>query len=89
VNPNHLFIGTAKDNAQDMKAKDRHLYGERNAEAKLTEGQAFQIHARSAKGEGSYKIAKAFGISQTQVMRILHGKRWEHVSEAVRAIRGS
>src|SRR5579872_970926 len=25
VNPRHLFLGTKKDNAQDMKAKERHL----------------------------------------------------------------
>jgi hypothetical protein len=37
VNPDHLFVGSAKVNAEDMKAKDRHLRGELNTEAILTE----------------------------------------------------
>lgn len=29
VNPDHLFLGTVKDNAQDCRAKERHRYGAR------------------------------------------------------------
>ena len=31
VNPNHLFLATAKENTQDMLAKGRHKYGTWNA----------------------------------------------------------
>ncbi|MCK9416834.1 HNH endonuclease [Candidatus Dojkabacteria bacterium] len=30
VNPNHLFLGTQRDNMQDMSKKDRSLKGEKN-----------------------------------------------------------
>src|SRR6185369_12510723 len=39
VNPEHLFLGTAADNAQDMTEKGRSPRGERHGSAKLTEEQ--------------------------------------------------
>lgn len=79
VNPDHLFLGTQSDNLGDMKAKGRHLYGERNTEAKLTEKQVEGIHEMSAEGSSTYALARAFGVSQSTIWRILNGLRWEHV----------
>lgn len=79
VNPAHLFIGSKEDNAQDMKAKDRHLYGVRNSEAKLTDAGVLQIYAWSDKGWSQHRIADHFGLSQGTVFKILHGQRWAHL----------
>jgi hypothetical protein len=84
VNPSHLFLGTKKDNAQDMKAKDRHLYGERNTEAKLTEMQVVQIHRLySSGGFSTYQLADDFGVCQGTIWKILQGLRWEHVKKKI------
>lgn len=81
VNPEHLSIGTPGDNAQDMKAKGRHLNGERNLNSKLTEAQALAIKTLLAHSQLSQRtIANLFGIQQMQVSRIKRGERWAHVA---------
>lgn len=87
VNPNHLFVGTTADNAQDMKEKGRHLYGERNSKVVLTETKVLKIHAMSAQGVSQATIARNFGVSQIQVSRIIRGERWGHVLEALKQAR--
>jgi len=79
VKPSHLFVGTTKDNLQDMKAKDRHLKGSRNAMSKLTDQKVRQIHKLSNEGLSQGKIAKTFGVGQSTVWKILKGERWEHI----------
>lgn len=76
VNPQHLFVGSQKDNMQDMKMKNRHLAGERNAKAKLTDVQARSIRRRRIAGERGCDLAKEFGVSQATVCRIAHGLRY-------------
>lgn len=79
VNPAHLFLESGKANLQDMKAKDRHLRGERNEQSKLTEADVDHIHDLREAGLSTYKIAAQFPVSQMTVARILRGLRWEHV----------
>lgn len=88
VNPRHLFLGTKEDNAQDMKAKDRHLYGERNTEVKLTEKQVLRIHRLyETGGFSTYQLADRFGVRQGTIWKILHGHRWAHVKKKIDAAR--
>lgn len=79
VNPAHLFLGDHHDNHMDMKAKGRHLYGERNTEAVLTEVSVRKIKELLATGEAQSKIALLFGVCQMTISRINTGKRWSHV----------
>jgi hypothetical protein len=79
VNPNHLKLGTCADNLQDMKNKDRHLRGERNAKSKLTESQVIEIHELHEQGMSTHKLAKRFNIGQMTAWRIVNGHRWEHI----------
>lgn len=82
VNPDHLFLGTKKDNARDMVSKGRHCYGERQGSHKLSEKDVRSILAMVADGKMSQaKIAKAFGIGPMQVSRIKTGKRWAHLQD--------
>lgn len=79
VNPAHLFLGNAKDNAQDMRDKGRHLPGESNTEAVLTAKDVVAIRAVLDTGMPQSRIAKMFGISQITVSRIKRRLRWAHV----------
>jgi|SRR6267378_2687469 len=79
VNPEHLSVGTCKDNQQDMKAKGRSTKGERSSCAKLKESQIHQIRYCLSIGMTQEHIARVFGVSQIQISRINTGKRWQHV----------
>jgi hypothetical protein len=94
-NPAHLFLGTAADNNADMASKGRAARGDRNGsrsqpgrlcrgeavtQAKLTAADVRQIRALYAEGALSQeKIGLLFGISQTQVGKIVHRVWWRHV----------
>lgn len=80
VNPDHLSIGTCKENLQDMKEKDRSTFGERNQRAVLSKTQVEAIKILLASGAMSQgEIAKQFGVHQVQVSRIGLGKQWARV----------
>jgi hypothetical protein len=76
VNPNHLFLGTQKDNLQDMARKGRSTLGTRNARAKLTEAQAREIKQSSL---ASSELAKRFNVSVSAISSIKRNERWSHV----------
>lgn len=81
VNPAHLFLGSHADNLQDMASKDRHLKGERNAQAKMTEAQVEEVFDLRAAAWSQREIAERFGVGQMNICRILRGDRWRHVYE--------
>jgi predicted XRE-type DNA-binding protein len=76
VNPEHLFLGTSKDNAEDMVIKGRSCRGNKNARAILTQDDVIAI--RRAAGT-QREIADRFGISRPHVSSILSCRRWSHV----------
>lgn len=78
-NPEHIFLGTSSDNHLDMKEKNRHLYGEKNSQAKLSDTKISQIKKCIDSGMSQSIIAKAFGIHQTTVSKINRGCRWQHI----------
>lgn len=80
VNPEHLFLGTTKDNQQDMKSKGRSLFGEKNGKAKLTEELAREVIRLLRTGLPQIEIAERVGIGQMQVSRINTGERWGHLN---------
>lgn len=80
VNPNHLFLGTALDNVQDMIAKSRNAHGEKAPWSKLTETQVTEIRQRYAAGGITQKaLAKEYGLIQTTVGEIVRRVIWKHV----------
>lgn len=78
VNPDHLFCGTQKSNMQDMKAKGRHLYGERSPRAKLSESQVRAILADPRKLR---EISQQYNITMAAVSAIRKRKIWKHIKE--------
>lgn len=68
VNPDHLFLGTRKDNMQDCLRKMR-----LPSVGKITQADADKIRTMSGTQES---IAAAFGIHQSGVSRILNRKTW-------------
>lgn len=79
VNPEHLFLGTAKDNTQDCIRKGRRntRRGSMLPQAKLDEETVRQIRALAGTKRQS-KIAREFGVSDATVSLIVRGKLWQH-----------
>lgn len=75
VNPEHLQIGTHKENSEDMVQKRRQAYGEKAGAAKLTWEQVQQI--RKLTHVPSRTVAKLFGCSKTNVLDIRKNKIWK------------
>lgn len=82
VNPDHLFLGTHRDNTLDCVAKGRFADGERNGHAKLTEAQVREIRRRHAAGGVRQKdIALNFGVSRALIGLIVTHKSWTHLAD--------
>ncbi len=78
VRPDHLFLGTYKENTQDMirKGRTNGPKGTRAARAKLTELQVLEIRAAT---DGPSAIAKRFNLNESTVCKIRLRKRWAHI----------
>ena len=83
VNPNHLTVGTQKDNIHDMLAKGRENYvckkGSENGRAKLTELQVREMRSLYVPGVVTYReIGEQYNVSEDSV-RYAITKGWKHV----------
>lgn len=80
VNPAHLFLGTAAENARDMIEKGRNRRGENHGSAKLTWTQVRRIKAMLAEDRMYIsEIAREFGVSETTIRAIKAGRTWKDV----------
>jgi hypothetical protein len=84
IEPTHLFLGTAKDNSDDMRKKGRQHYpgfsspGELNPNHKLTEEDVKHIRSVYKWGLGPV-LAKEYGVHRFTINRIVRGEKWREV----------
>jgi hypothetical protein len=82
-NPEHLFVGTQKDNTNDMIVKGRARIihaGEASGAAKLTDAQVRDIRHIRSECDSTYRaIAAMFGITHQNVQDICKRVTWRHV----------
>jgi hypothetical protein len=78
VRPDHLFLGTDLDNAQDRDKKKRRkpLQGELHGAAKLKSEDIIAIRQSTASAKD---IARQFGIDRNYVYKIIKRKHWTHI----------
>ncbi len=78
VNPNHLWLGTAKDNAQDARKKGliKSLRGEKSPRAKLTDAVVRGMRS----GDISVSdAAKMCGAGYDAAHHAMRGRTWRHL----------
>lgn len=76
VNPGHLYLGTAADNARDALQRTGHYVGENAPTAKLTWDQVRQIRKRYAAGETRSSIASDYGVTRGCIGHIVINQTW-------------
>ncbi len=84
VNPAHLWLGTQRDNLEDMTNKGRRAVGnkvsnpgEKNPAAKLTSIQVSEIRERYSEGNVTQQtLAAKYGVSQRMISLIVRHEKW-------------
>lgn len=83
VRPDHLFLGSALENARDKMAKGRmrrgDSKGEANGHAKLTADGVRAIRSRPAVRGSQAAMARQYGITPQTVQDIIKRRIWKHV----------
>lgn len=83
VRPDHLWLGTYKDNRADAAAKGRLPRGERANNAKLTEAQVLEIwHTYKPYKVTAKAFAERFGVNRNAIRDIMNGRCWKHLTGA-------
>lgn len=79
VNPNHLFLGTNKDNTLDSVKKGRHknpcFTGEDHHNAKLTKDDVIAIRASN---ETLIVLGDRYGVAFQTISKIKRNKAWKY-----------
>lgn len=98
VRPDHLFLGTAQQNTDDMVSKGRAATGDRSGPrkhpenyrrgstipwAQLTESDIPEIRRRLRAGETSVAIAADYPVGFQAIKRIKYGYAWKHVPDVL------
>jgi len=81
INPEHLFLGTAKENNADMRAKGRGnaARGGNSYLAKLTEKEVAQIRQQKRPGFSCVYLARKFKVDPSTIRRIVKRITWKHI----------
>ena len=77
VNPDHLFLGSIKDNIQDMISKNRNkppcLGGDSHGMSKISKTTAIKIFTDT---RFQTTLAQEYGLSQTTISKIKRREHW-------------
>jgi len=84
VNPDHLFVGTAQDNSDDMVNKERYVFaprdGEKNGRSILKEKDVLNLLSDRGMGFSLRSLSLKYGIGLSQVHRITTKQQWKKLA---------
>jgi len=73
VNPEHLFLGSAKDNMRDARKKKRTRAGEDNHLSRFTDEQIEQMRLLKNEGFTYDRLQKIFNCSMAHIYNVVKG----------------
>ena len=80
-NPEHLIVGTKKDNTQDMVERGRSANGIKHPSSKLTEKQVLEIKHLLKLGSSQRYLGKKYFVSHQLISKILNNKSWKYLKK--------
>lgn len=83
INPDHLELGTHKDNVRDMMERGRYIQGHQF----LSEQDVLNITERVISGERVKDLSVDFGVHESQIQRIASGKAFRNIPRNVRKVK--
>ena len=82
IRPDHLFLGTPRDNVMDSVAKGRRCVGERHRTAKLRNHEVIEIRRRYHEDRTPCcLLALEYPVNAQTISKIVHGQLWKHLLE--------
>lgn len=81
VNPDHLFVGTQKDNTADMIRKGRGAKGSMLPQTRLSELDVIIIKEALREGFLQKHIAKYFNVHPVTISDIKLNRSWKHIQD--------
>lgn len=78
VNPDHLFLGTPRENNddRDRKGRQRSPRGSRNANSRLTMENVLEIRNSTM---SAYQLAKKFNVTPRSIYLVMKRQSWSHI----------
>lgn len=80
-NPNHLLLGTPKQNSEDMVTRNRNHKGSTHRNSKLNEEQVFEIRRLHSQKTSQAELSRLFGVDSQTIFNIVHRHSWKHFKE--------
>lgn len=78
VNPQHLFVGTQRDNMLDAAKKGLNK-GERNGRARLNWETVAVIRSERDAGASYQSLAARYGVSEETIRDVVFRRTWQNV----------
>lgn len=79
-NPDHLELGTHKDNVRDCVERGRKPMGSKTASSTLREDLIPKVFQLKALGASESFIAELFGVTQATIGRAIRRESWFYVN---------
>jgi len=79
VHPEHLVLGTYKENSQDAAVRGRMHPGEKHGNARLTRDAVRKIRKLREEGVSPSAVAEQFGVDRRYVGQLERRERWAHI----------
>lgn len=79
VRPDHLWLGTPKENIDDRARKGRTALGDRMPHAKLDADKVRYIRAQLAEGKSKMALSRELKVRPYTIFLVARGEKWAHV----------
>ncbi len=80
MNPDHLFVGSSKENFDDKVSKGRQARGINHGMSKLDDEKVREIRELYCTGMFTHKeLADRYNVTEPLIFMVIHKKIWRHV----------